>query len=137
MSRGVKWTEEMDRYLVEHFHNEKNESIADVLGCGWRTVKRHANLLGLKKDPEFIWQCGHEGQLASKRHYEYLRITGQKVTRKSGGGRPFKKGHRFSGEIEAKRVKAIQDRAWDERVRIIRGWTRKTKWPMVDYGKGR
>lgn len=135
MGRGVKWTEAMDRVLLERFANEKNEVLARDLGCGWRTVRRHANLLGLKKSPEFLSRIGEEGQRESKRWFEYMRITGQKVKR-GGPGKPFEKGHRFEGEVEARRVKAIRDRAWDERLRIIRGQRRSTRWPMVDYGTG-
>jgi hypothetical protein len=66
-----------------------------------------------------------------------MRITGQKLVRNGVCGKPFEKGHRFDGEVEARRVKAIRDRAWDERVRIMRGVSRKTGWKMVDYATGK
>lgn len=133
MSRGKHWEPWMDAVLEERFSDTKNEVLARELGVAWRTVKRHANLLGLKKSDAFLSECGKEGSRGSVRWLEYMRITGQKV-KKRQGGRPFQKGHRFEGEVEERRVKALRDRAWDERVREIRGWRKMTKWPTRRSG---
>lgn len=128
------WTEEKDAVLVSRYADEKNADLARELGCGVRTVERHARKLGLEKSDAFRMRARERAKAGALMWYEYMRITGQKVGNHGAPGRKFEKGHRFSEEIEAKRVKAIRDRAWDERVRIIRGFTRKTRWPMVDYG---
>lgn len=124
----VKWEDWMDAVLLERFADTKNGVLARELGVAVRTVKRHATLLGLAKSAEFMRECGRVGSEGAKRWLEYMRITGQKV-RKRPGGRPFEKGHRFEGEVEERRVRAIRERAWDERVREIRGWRRMTRWP--------
>lgn len=131
--RGRKWEPEWDRVLEERFADERNDVLAKELGCGVRTLVRHARKLGLEKSREFMELAREASRAESARWYEYMRITGQKVGNHGAPGRKFKKGHRFDAETEAKRVKAIRDRAWDERVRIIKGVSRRTKWPMVDY----
>lgn len=135
--RGRKWEPEWDGVLMELFPEERNEVIARKLGCGERTLVRHARMLGLEKSESFLKKARDRAQRGSSMYFEYMRITGQKVGNHGAPGRKFKKGHRFDGEIEAKRIKAIRDRAWDERVRIIHGMSRKTGWKMVDYCKGK
>lgn len=95
--RGRKWEPEWDQVLVERFADELNAVLAKELGCGERTLVRHARRLGLEKSESF----------------------------------------RRKAQERAKRIKAIRDRAWDERVRIINGMSRKTGWKMVDYCKGK
>lgn len=135
--RGRKWEPEWDGVLMEMFPEERNEVIARKLGCGVRTLERHARRLGLEKSAAFKERSKEWSADGYRRYCEYMRITGQKLVRKGVYGKPFEKGHRFDGEIEAKRIKAIRDRAWDERVRIIRGMSRNTGWKMVDYCKGK
>lgn len=130
MSRGIKWTREMDRKLEQLFPDERNEVVARRLGCGVRTVERHARMLGLEKSEAFKERAKEMSADGYRRYCEYMRITGQKIVRKGVCGKPFEKGHRFPPEVEARRIKAIQDRAWDERVRFIRGVARKTRWQM-------
>ena len=129
-----KWGEKEDAVLLECFADERNEDLARRLGFGVRTLERHARELGLEKSDAFKERAKEWSAEGWRRYCEYMRITGQKRARSGVCGKPFEKGHRFPAEVEAKRVKAIRDRAWDERVRIIRGWTRKTGWKMVDYG---
>lgn len=136
MARGVQWKAEWDAVLRERFAEERNEVLARELGCGERTLVRHARALGLEKSAAFLERMRERSKAGAARWYEYMRITGQKVGNHGAPGRKFEKGHRFDGEVEAKRVKAIRDRAWDERVRLIRGFARKTGWRMVDYGTG-
>lgn len=131
--RGVKWRDEWDAVLEARYAEEKNEVLARELGCGERTLVRHARKLGLEKSEAFRMRALEWANQGASRWYEYMRITGQKVGNHGAPGRKFEKGHRFDGEIEAKRIKAIRDRAWDERVRIIHGVSRKTKWNMVNY----
>lgn len=134
MSRGVKWSPEWDRVLVERFPKELNAVLARELGCGERTLVRHARRLGLEKDEEWRAKAKELSVDGYRRWNEWMQVTGQKRRRNGSCGRPFEKGHRFPPEIEAKRIKAIQDRAQDERLRIIRKQKRSTGWKMVDYG---
>lgn len=131
----MRWNGEMDRKLAELFPDERNEVVARRLGCGVRTVERHARSLGLEKSEAFKERAKAWSGEGYRRYCEYMRMTGQKRARRGVCGKPFEKGHRFEGEVEARRVKAIQARAWDERVRIIHGVARKTGWKMVDYCK--
>lgn len=135
--RGRKWEPEWDAILVERFSETLNAVLAKELGCGVRTLERHARRLGLEKSAAFKERSKEWSADGYRRYCEYMRITGQKLVRKGVCGKPFEKGHRFDGEIEAKRIKAIRDRAWDEMVRIIHGISRKTGWKMVDYCKGK
>lgn len=131
--RGRKWQEEWDDVLRKEYASELNEVLARRLGCGVRTLERHARALGLEKGEELKAKAKELAGDGYRRWCEYMRITGQKIRRSGVCGKPFEKGHRFDGEVEAKRIQAIRDRAWDERVRIIRGITRKTGWKMLDY----
>lgn len=134
MSRGVKWSPEWDRVLEERFADELNAVLARELGCGERTLVRHARMLGLEKSEAFREKAKELSADGYRRWNEWMQVTGQKRRRRGVCGRPFEKGHRFTPEIEAKRIKAIQDRAQDERLRIIRKQKRSTGWKMVDYG---
>ena len=134
MSRGVKWSPEWDRVLEERFADELNAVLTRELGCGERTLVRHARMLGLEKSEAFREKAKELSADGFRRWNEWMQVTGQKRRRKGSCGRPFEKGHLFPPEIEAKRIKAIQDRAQDERLRIIRKQKRSTGWKMVDYG---
>ena len=131
------WTAEKDAVLVSRYADEKNADLARELGCGVRTLERHASKLGLEKSAGFREKAKGWSADGWRRYCEYMRITGQKLVRNGVCGKPFEKGHRFDGEVEARRVKAIRDRAWDERVRIMKGFSRKTGWKMVDYATGK
>lgn len=121
----------MDAVLLDRYADEKNAVLCEELGVSMRTLERHANALGLRKSDAFLRMVSDEGL----REVEYRRLCGERVGgfRKGEGRRgtagSFRRGHRFSPEIEAKRVKSIRARAWDERVREMRGWAKKTKWP--------
>lgn len=125
----VKWKREWDVMLLERFADEKNAVLAKELGVSERTVERHARELGLRKSEAFVRMVAKEASMAA----EYRMLMGQKRTLSRPGGRPFQKGHRLDAEVEAKRVQAIRDRAWDERVRLMHGMVRKTRWKMVPY----
>lgn len=135
MGMAVKWQDWMDAVLRERYGDEKNAVLARDLGVSMRTVERHAGMLGFRKSEGFLERVSREGL----RDIEYRRLCGERVGGfRKGEGRTgnvgsFRKGHHFCSEIEEKRVKAIRDRAWDERVRLMRGWERKTKWKMTGY----
>lgn len=125
----------MDAVLLERYADEKNRVLCSELGVSPRTLERHAGMLGLRKSGAFLRRVSEAGL----REIEYRRLCGEQVggTRKGEGRKgtagSFRKGHRFCREVEERRVKAIRDRAWDERVRAMRGWERKTKWKMSVY----
>lgn len=129
------WTPEKVAVLVEKYAEARNEDLVAELGVSMRTIERKAKALGLKKSERFLRDASQRGLM----EIEYRRMMGEQVGgfKKGDGhkGTPgsFKKGHRFTGEIEEKRVKACRDRAWDERVRLIRGFPRLTKWKMKNY----
>lgn len=133
----MRWQEWMDGVLRKRYAGEKNALLAEELGVSLRTLERHAGRLGLRKSESFLRDVSREGLM----EVEYRRLCGERVggVRKGEGRKgtagSFAKGHHFCGEVEARRVKAIRDRAWDERVRGMRGWERRTKWKMSDYGK--
>lgn len=127
----MMWEEWMDRVLLERYADCENRVLCQELGVSVRTLERHAARLGVRKSDEHMKWVQSEGVDGARRWIEWMKLTGQKI-RKRPGGKRFEKGHRFSPEVEEKRVKAIQARAWDERVRLMHGWRRATKWNMVD-----
>lgn len=135
MSRGKKWDPSVDELLREKYPDTRNEDLANETGYGIRTLERHARMLGLNKSAEFVSDMQRKASIEGVRWFEYMRITGQKVKKKAVGGKQWEKGHRFEGEIEEKRVKALRDRVWDERRRMMHGMKRRTKWRMVEFGK--
>lgn len=131
---AVVWTQVMDDEVRRRFPFERAADIAKDLGVSERTVFRKAKELGVKKSDDVkrkAWMTG-----IREIQYQWLcgRKAGPPKGKRTNPGGEFKKGHRFTGELEEKRVKAIRDRAWDERVRIIRGWRRKTGWKMKSFG---
>lgn len=122
--------------METRYADTENRVLARELGVSVRTVERWAAKLGLRKSEAFRRRVQAEAVKGAVRWVEWMQLTGQKI-RKSPGGKPFEKGHRFEEAIEKKRIKAIRDRAWDERVRMMHGWRRKTRWNMVnDYKCG-
>ena len=53
MGAKITWTEEMLRYLREHYPTGTAHDIAEVLGCSDATVNLKARALGIAKAPEF------------------------------------------------------------------------------------
>lgn len=126
--RGVMWESWMDGVLLERYADTENAELAVELGVSVRSVERHAAALGLSKSERFLLDVRRR----ALDQVSYLRLIGRKIGGGKKGGTPgsFKKGHRLSEEVERKRVKALQDLAWNERVRLIRGIPRKTRWKM-------
>lgn len=123
-----------ERFREAYPHKSARE-LSEEFGISERSVYRWASKMGLHKNAGYLSRMRRKGLL----EIEYRRLCGQRMGGVPKGVRTnpdgeFKKGHRFAGAQEAKRVKAIRDRAWDERVRIIRGWRRKTRWKMREFG---
>lgn len=128
---AMGWKVEWDQVLLERYREEKNGVLAKELCVSERTLRRHAKELGLEKSEAFVRRVAKEASEAAERWVEYRKVAlGKGRVLEKAGGMPFEKGHRWSAEIEAKRIKAIRDRAWDERVREIRGMVRRTRWKV-------
>lgn len=114
----------VEQVLRERYADEKNPVLAKELGISVRTLQRRAKELGLQKSEKFMRMCRWDALMV----VEWMRLCGKKV--RSGGASPggFKPGHRFSPEVEAKRIQALRDAAWDERKREIRGEPPKRGW---------
>lgn len=120
----------MEDVLREKFSSVRNADLERELGISNRTLLRHARRLGLEKSAAFLAEVSRRGLDT----IEWMRLCGKRVGGYEKGTHPgtagsFRKGHKWDAGVEAKRVKAIRDRAWDERVREIRGMVPKTKWP--------
>lgn len=131
--RGKVWELWMDAWLCENYADRENRELAAESGYGLRTIERHAGLLGLRKSAEFIREHQRQATADSKRWYEYMRITGQKVKNSGCSGRRFGKGFRWDEATEAKRVAALQARSWEDRKRIIHGIKPIAKWKYKKF----
>ena len=123
--------EEKRKVMVERYADCGNEELARELGVSVRTVGRWAKALGLRKSEKRLAEI----RLDAQRTVEWMRLCGKRVGGvKKGQGKAnagsFKKGHRFSGEAEERRVRALRERGMDERRRIRNGEERKTRWRM-------
>lgn len=49
----IHWTDEQERYLIEHFPTEPACDIAEHLGISYPTVLKKAKAMGLKKSPDY------------------------------------------------------------------------------------
>ena len=118
---------------VERYADTANAVLAAELGVGLRTLVRWASKMGLRKSDAFLREVSRKGLM----EIEYRRLCGERVGgfRKGDGHKgtagSFRKGHRFEREIEEKRVKALRERAWDERRRALHGMEAKTRWPVA------
>lgn len=125
--------EEKLAVLRERYSDTENGILAKELGVSIRTVARWGAALGLRKSPDLIEKIRYKAYLG----WQYLRLTGGNIgggAKKGGTPGSFGK-RKLTEEEERKRVDAIRKTAWEERKRVLRGETRKTRWKMVDYGK--
>ncbi len=126
--RGKAWTKETDDILIERYANTENKILATETGYGIRTIERHAKALGLSKSREFMQIMQSRASAEGARWFEYKRLIGEKVYKRSYHGRKFEKGRIPDPEIEKKRIAAIRERAWSDRMRIMHGMLPKAKW---------
>lgn len=106
-----KWTEEMDRVLMERYADEESGVLAEELGVGLRTIQRRAARFGLRKSEELLSRIGKKGSDEAVRK---LRMSGEKRRLSRAGGRPFRKGHKWDPETEQKRLGAVKE-GWMKR----------------------
>ena len=128
--RGKKWTEEASEELRRRYADEKNEVLSREMGYAMRTIERRAAMMGLRKSDAFMRKTQLAASRAGLEWFEYMRASGQKIRTQSYGGRQFKKGHRFEGEIEERRVAALRELSWQERRRLMHGMMPMTGWKM-------
>ena len=107
MGRGKSWTPQMDQILIKYYAEEETTKLAKQFGYGIRTVERHAVQLGLKKSEGFIYRIAKKGSDAAKAWIKRKKEKGEPI-KKSPGGKPFEKGHKWDEETEKKRIDAIK-----------------------------
>lgn len=128
-----RMNEEKLAVLRERYADTENGILAKELGVSIRTVARWGAALGLRKSPDLIEKIRYKAYLG----WQYLRLTGGNIgggAKKGGTSGSFGQ-RKLTEEEERKRVDAIRKTAWEERKRVLRGESRKTRWRMVDYGK--
>lgn len=77
--RTNQLNEEQMQYLVKHYSNTYNDVLSDKLHVSRTTIKRYANLLGLKKGKALLKRRSQEGMATVRAIYKTV-------------GRPFEKG---------------------------------------------
>ena len=108
--KGIKtrWAQWQIDYLIAHFADTKNDELSEKLGVHWRTMKRKAKMLGLRKSAEFMRQ--------TQRHAAECAAIANEGEGNRGAinlliyGKPyqFKKGHPpLTGEKEAERLRKV------------------------------
>ena len=126
----IQWTPQMLKMLMDYFPIMMNEPLAKMLKISLRTLERKARELGLRKPDDYREKRAYD---FNKRNSEGLKMAyaeGRKVSNFKKGVRnnekgEFRKGFKFEGEIEAKRVEAI--RANFKRMRLLRAYGVKEK----------
>ena len=69
----IVWTEQMLNTLREHYAEDSNTDIADMIGVSPNTVKTKAQELGLQKSPDFNKR---------KYYYRYVKNYKNKILKK-------------------------------------------------------
>lgn len=133
MSRGKVWTEEASEELRRRYSDEKNEVLAREMGYAIRTIERRAAQMGLHKSAGFMESTRLAASRAGVEWFEYMRASGQKIRKRSYGGKHWEKGHRWDEATEQKRVEALRERSWQERRRLMHGLMPLTGWKMKVY----
>ena len=60
LSKRIYWTGDMISLLKRHFHNTKNEELAEMIGVSLRTLAKKANEFGLVKSEAYIRRLQRE-----------------------------------------------------------------------------
>lgn len=105
----IHWSEAMLSYLKRHYATTKNDDLVEYLGVSKRTMIRKARELGLEKDHEWFAQVSRENlgiALVACRAMGWPSKFKKGVRTHHNG--EFQKGHKFSGELEEKRIAAIK-----------------------------
>lgn len=116
------WTEEEESYLIENYRDTFNTDLAFKLGKSVGAVEQKAIRLKLTKGEDFL-----------KRHIEGFKL---KNNHPGGLKKGHKIGHRFTSDNQTKEMleKATKTRnklRKRERIRILYGLPRLTKWKSV------
>ena len=123
------WTDTMLERLQAEYPVSYNRDLARDLGVSHRTLIRKASELGIEKEPDFITKRLDEIERMAQR-------AAAKVPRPYMKGRhnnlknEFKPGHKESAETRARRIAALKDAAYRDKVRLKYGLPQRTKWPI-------
>ena len=123
------WTDEMLQRLRDEYPVRFNHEIAAGLGVSIRTMLRKARELGVEKEPGFMEKRIDEIERMANRAAKKAGRPSMKGRRLNPKGE-FKPGHKESPETREKRIAAIRDRAYREKIRVKYGLPQKTKWPI-------
>jgi hypothetical protein len=111
--KSVVWTPQMLKRLVDYYPLLFNEALAKMLGVSQRTMARKASELGLKKPDDFMQRKADDYSRKMSASLKKAYAAGRKVSQFKPGVRnnpegEFRKGFRFTGDIEADRVDKIR-----------------------------
>lgn len=121
------WTEEEKEYLRREYPTRFTDELCPVLKRDVRAINQMAIRLGVKKEENFFHK--HAVQLVVRMGSQ----KGRNLGRHLSPGTEFKKGHRFTGEAEKRRLKGLEDLRRREKVRVKYGLQQLTKWNIVNY----
>ncbi|MCR5578701.1 MAG: hypothetical protein K6F74_05750 [Prevotella sp.] len=108
-STRIFWSASMLDYLRRHFATTLNEELAGCLGVSQRTMIRKARELGLTKDEAWLHQVWEERRqlahaVSKQKGHPGGFVKGVRVSPDT----EFRKGHRSSSDIEAKRREGLR-----------------------------
>ena len=98
----------MDGVVRERYPDEENRVLSRDMGVSVRSLERHAAMLGVRKSAAYLSWVQRQGVAGAIDACDARRRRGEKRRLSRCGGRAFEKGHRFSGEVERRRVEGIR-----------------------------
>lgn len=105
----IRWSEAMLSYLKRNYATTKNAELVEYLGISLRTLIRKARELGLEKDREWFVEVSRQNigiALIACRSKGWPGHFKKGV--RNHPDSEFKKGHKFTGEIEEKRISNLK-----------------------------
>ena len=106
-----------------------NRDLARDLGVSLRTLIRKARERGLEKEPGFLEKRLDEIERMAKRAAANAPRPYMKG-RHNNLKNEFKPGHKESAETRERRIAALKDAAYRDKVRLKYGLPQRTKWPI-------
>lgn len=106
----IFWNKQMIDDLKRYFPFMTNDEVAGIIGVSHRTAVRKARELGLEKDKDWLLKKWGENRILANVMAKKKGYPGafQKGCHNNPDGE-FKPGHKYSPELEAKRVASIKE----------------------------
>jgi len=117
--------------LREEYPVRYNRELSRDLGVSVRSLIRKARELGVRKEDRFIEKRMAEIEKMANSAAKKSKRPNMKGRHLNPAGE-FKPGHKESAETKRRRIAALKDTAYREKVRLKYGLPRKTKWPVKD-----